>query len=264
MAKRTFLAGATGQTIDLFIQDSSSTIGAGLPGLAWNTGSLTAYYRKGATGTPTAITLATQTVGGAWSSGGFVELDATHMKGAYRLDVPDTVFASAPYATVYLYGAANMAPVIAELEIVAYNPFDGVRLGLMALPNAAANAAGGLPVSIAGALDLDEMNADVEAIPSFPSNFSLLSIDGSGALTLTSEERDSVADALLDRANGVETSLTLRQWLRGAFAALLGKASGLSPTGGTAKFRDQADSKDVISATVDGSGNRSAVTLDLS
>ncbi len=41
---------------------------------------------------------------------------------------------------------------------------DVVRMGLTALPNAAANAAGGLPISIAGALDLDEMNADIEAI----------------------------------------------------------------------------------------------------
>lgn len=41
---------------------------------------------------------------------------------------------------------------------------DSVRAGLTALPNAAANAAGGLPISAAGALDLDEMNVDIEAI----------------------------------------------------------------------------------------------------
>jgi uncharacterized protein (DUF1786 family) len=43
-------------------------------------------------------------------------------------------------------------------------------------------------------------------------------------------------------------------------AALAGKASG----GGTVtvKFRDHADAKDRITATVDASGNRSAVTLD--
>lgn len=37
----------------------------------------------------------------------------------------------------------------------AYDPFDSVRLGLTALPNAAADAAGGIPVSDAGGLDLD-------------------------------------------------------------------------------------------------------------
>lgn len=132
MAKRTFLAGATSQTIDIFIADATSTIGAGLSGLVWNTSGLTAYYRKGAIGTPTAITLATQTVGGAWSSGGFVELDAVHTKGLYRLDVPDTVLASTPSAIIYLYGAANMVPDVSELEIVSYNPFTA-NLGLMAV-----------------------------------------------------------------------------------------------------------------------------------
>ncbi len=166
MAKRTFKAGVTSQTVDVFIMDSSSTIGAGLSGLAFNTAGLKAYYRKGATGSATAITLATQTVGGAWSSGGFVEIDATNMKGVYRLDVPDTVFASSPWATLYLYGATNMAPVALELEIVAIDPFDAVRLGLTALPNAAAEAAGGLYTRGSGAGQINQSangQVDVDA-----------------------------------------------------------------------------------------------------
>ena len=70
------------------------------------------------------------------------------------------------------------------------------------------------------------------------------------------------ATALLDLAAGVETSLTVRQALRLALAALVGKASGLSGT--TATYRDTQDSKDRIVATVDASGNRTAVTLDAS
>lgn len=68
------------------------------------------------------------------------------------------------------------------------------------------------------------------------------------------------ADALLDRAAGVETGLTVRQWLRIAAAALFGKASGLETT--TAVYRDFGDSKDRITATVDADGNRTAVTTD--
>ncbi len=41
---------------------------------------------------------------------------------------------------------------------------DSVRAGLTALPNAAADAAGGLPVSDAGGLDLDTLNSNVSAI----------------------------------------------------------------------------------------------------
>lgn len=58
----------------------------------------------------------------------------------------------------------------------------------------------------------------------------------------------------------VEGSLTMEQVLRIMLAALAEKSSG----GGTAtvKFRDHADSKDRITATVDTSGNRTAVTPD--
>jgi hypothetical protein len=70
------------------------------------------------------------------------------------------------------------------------------------------------------------------------------------------------ADALLDRAAGVETGLTVRQAFRLIASSLFGKASGLATT--TAKFRDTNDTMDRITATVDTSGNRSAVTLDAS
>jgi hypothetical protein len=43
--------------------------------------------------------------------------------------------------------------------------------------------------------------------------------------------------------------------------ACLGKASGLDTN--APKYRDIADTKNVISATTDASGNRTAVTLDL-
>ena len=67
------------------------------------------------------------------------------------------------------------------------------------------------------------------------------------------------ADALLDRADAVETSWTVRQALR----ILLGLAGGKSSGGGTT-FRNPGDTKDRIVATVDGDGNRTAVTLDAS
>lgn len=121
MAKRQILVGATDQTVDVFIQDSSSTTGAGLTGLAYNTASLTCYYRKGATGTPTALSLATQTVGGAHSDGGFVAVDGTNCPGQYRLDLSDTIVATAGMVTVHLKGAANMVPCVLEIEVVDFS-----------------------------------------------------------------------------------------------------------------------------------------------
>ncbi len=109
-------------------------------------------------------TLATVTT--AFAEGGFIEIDATHQKGLYRLDLKNTSVAASKgrSVTYYLYGAANMAPVVFDIELTGWDNQDGVRGGMTALPNAAANAAGGLPVSTAGALDLDEMNVDIEAI----------------------------------------------------------------------------------------------------
>ena len=109
-------AGLTSQTIDLFIRDSSSSTGQGLTGLAYNSGSLVASYRKGATGSRVAITLATQTVGGAFSSGGFVEIDATNMPGCYRLDLPNAAVDTAGFVTVFLKGATNMVPVALRID----------------------------------------------------------------------------------------------------------------------------------------------------
>lgn len=109
---------STDQTVDLFISDSSSTTGAGLTGLVYNTASLVCYYRRGATGTPTALTLATQTVGGAHSDGGFVAVDGTNAPGQYRLDLSDAICATGvDRVYIHLKGAANMAPVVKEIEL---------------------------------------------------------------------------------------------------------------------------------------------------
>lgn len=61
-------------------------------------------------------------------------------------------------------------------------------------------------------------------------------------------------------AGVIEGTLTLQQTLRVCLAALAGKSTG-GGTGSVA-FRDQADSKDRISATVDDDGNRTAITVD--
>jgi hypothetical protein len=83
----------------------------------------------------------------------------------------------------------------------------------------------------------------------------------SAAKTLTAGERTSVADALLDRSNAVETGITPRGALRLAVAASAGKLSGAATT--TVVIRDVADGKDRVTATVDADGNRTATTVDV-
>lgn len=81
------------------------------------------------------------------------------------------------------------------------------------------------------------------------------------AMALTSSERNSVATALLDLANGVETSYTVRQVFRLLAAACGSKIDGAAST--TLHIRDLGDTKNRVTATVDADGNRTAITLDL-
>lgn len=111
-------AGLTSQTIDVLLYDSSSTTGAGLAGLVYNSSGLSCYYRKGATGTSAVISLADISggAGGAWISGGFIEVDSTNMPGVYRFDIPNVVVNSEGFVTVYFQGATNLQPSALRID----------------------------------------------------------------------------------------------------------------------------------------------------
>ncbi len=156
MASLSIMAGSTSQSITLFIQDSSSTTGAGLSGLTFATANLAAYYTfAGANATAAVINLATLAgVTSAWSSGGFVEVDSVHMKGVYRLDLPNAVLASGKgrSVVVYLYGATNMAPCLTMIELTGWDnqlsaPGGGVTVGAYAGGQDPATQVAGINVS---------------------------------------------------------------------------------------------------------------------
>ena len=85
--------------------------------------------------------------------------------------------------------------------------------------------------------------------------------DSSGNVSLSSAEHNTIASAILDLSNGVETSVTLKQALRLMVAAAAGKVSGAATN--TITFRNIGDNKNRIIATVDVYGNRSSITTDL-
>jgi len=94
-------------------------------------------------------------------------VSAAEAPGLYRLDIADGVFASGAWSAVVSIrdAAANdVAQTDMEFQLVAYDVTDGVRLGLTALPNAGADAAGGLPISDAGGLDLDTKLANTNEV----------------------------------------------------------------------------------------------------
>ena len=87
------------------------------------------------------------------------------------------------------------------------------------------------------------------------------SANSARAVSVNTTDIDTIANNVLDIANGVETSLTLRQAIRLMVSASAGKLSGASTA--TITIRNIGDSKNRIVATVDAYGNRSAITTDL-
>ena len=91
------VAGDTDQTIYVRLRDS--TTGLAKTGLVFNSAGAACYYTlPGAAAVQ--IALATQTVNGAHSDGGFVLVSDTNAKGLYRLDLPDAAIASGKYSII--------------------------------------------------------------------------------------------------------------------------------------------------------------------
>lgn len=188
MSKRWIKTASTSQTIDLFIQNSSSTVGVGLVGLAFNTAGLTCYYRKGALGVATPVTLATlAAITTPWATGGFREVDGTNMPGLYRFDIPNLALDTAGMVVFYFKGAANMAPVIAEVEVVNVDIFDSVRFGLTALPSVTAGSINGLPLSVSasGAVNTLQINGTAQTARDIGASVLLSSGTGAGQISLS-------------------------------------------------------------------------------
>jgi len=123
------------------------------------TGMDMAYRREGAASVAiTEVALAALTT--AHTDGGIEHIG----DGYYRVDVPDAAFATGA-DHVLIHGTVTDMVVIGELlQLVDVNFEDGVRMGITALPNAAADAAGGLAISDAGGLDLDAILADTNEL----------------------------------------------------------------------------------------------------
>jgi len=85
----------TSKRLGIFIQDSSSTTGAGKTGLTWQSTNLKWYYWRESDGdvAATSVTLATATRG-TFTSGGFVEKDATNLPGFYEIGIPNAAIAT--------------------------------------------------------------------------------------------------------------------------------------------------------------------------
>ena len=120
------------KSVYLFVQDSSSTTGAGLVDLDSSADGLKAYYILSG-GAPTKMSLnsfdgsAMLPHNAPYKSDSFIQVDADNMPGVYRLDLPNELLdgfdGSNPFeeAIVMIHGALNMAPVLMEIQLVGFD-----------------------------------------------------------------------------------------------------------------------------------------------
>jgi hypothetical protein len=121
---------------------------------------------------------------GTYTSGGIVA-DGS-LDGAYEIDPPNAAVASGvPFVVIRIRGVANMLPVLIEYEIDAVNYQDAAAFGLSKFADIETDTQN-IQTRLPAALSGGRMDSSVGAYQSglVPSNFSTLSIDGSGRVLL--------------------------------------------------------------------------------
>ena len=181
--KRIVKRGAQSVMERVFIQDNSVTTGAGLTGLTSASTNLqiaTIRELDSAVTIYTGANIEAQTTIGAYQAPSasskirFKAVDGTNMPGVYELQFHNSAagaFGSGDASKdmqIYVWEitttALKIAPNVVEIQLVAVDTEDAVRLGLTALPNAIPQAAGGLITSTAGSQDIDEAITDIDEI----------------------------------------------------------------------------------------------------
>lgn len=224
----------TSVILTVFIQNSGETDGSGLSGLDQTSGITGGYLKRNGTGVALAVDEDVTTEGTyqAPSTAGQVRIGtpANMPAGTYELHFHNDLFTTADWVTVILSGATDMAPLTIEVQLTSADLNDAVRLGLTALPNAAADAAGGLPISDAGGLDLDAKLA----------NPILSSLEIRDAMNLTRSEGDTMAGSIDDLIERVPVQLLASSptgyqvgELGGFIEAILDDTSDMQPKIGT-------------------------------
>ena len=211
---------ATNISVELYIVDS----GDGTPetGVVFNTSGIDLNYRRdGAVVVSiTEADLTTPALTDAHEDGGFLEI----ANGRYRLDVPDAAFATGVSQVTIGGTVTGMVVLPVTIQLVDFDPDDAVRLGLTSLPNAAADAAGGLVISDAGGLDVDVKLANTNEVTIARMAALTDWIDG-GRLDLLLDAIPTTAMRGTDSA-ATATSLTTLTTTVGAAGAGLTEAGG--------------------------------------
>ena len=248
--------GATDQQVEIRFLDI--TTGEPETGVAYNSAGIALWYRRNG-GLKVAITPATlASLDAAHSDGGLLHIS----DGLCRLDLPDAAVASGAVTVLVGGSATGMVVQPAKVALVANIEADTYQKASDTYQ----------VVAIDGAvLDADQSTVTIGSVQQG------VNVGGMNADTITASAL--AADAVAEIAAGVaapsastiaaavwaavaENSKTYAQLMRGLWALLRGKSSGFGSGASTAVFRDDADSKNRMTFTVDANGNKTAATVN--
>jgi hypothetical protein len=148
--------GATSNIMRVFLQDSTSTTGAGKTGLLFSTTGLIIATITDNEATATAYTVTGSTIENITTLGTFAaptatkcrfkEVDATNFPGVYEIHIADARYAVSNSTQLLVsVQCTGVAPVMSEVQLVAVDLLDTVRLGLTSIPNVVQGTTGSLP-----------------------------------------------------------------------------------------------------------------------
>lgn len=258
------------------ILDSGVATGAGKTGLSSASSGLIIAAIADNEATTTAHTVAGSNVESITTLGTFAaptggkcrfkEVDATNHKGVYEIQLADARYAvsGAKSLLISISGAAGAADCDVCIPLRDVDPYDAAKFGMSNLDAAVSSRLASVSytapdnatiAAIAGYVDTEiaAIKAKTDNLPPNPA--------ASGeAMTLTVSERDAISATLF--ASVIESSETFIETVRLVRAALLGKTDGFPD--GPVHFRDAADSRNRITASVDAAGNRTSLVTDAS
>lgn len=256
-------AGKTNVSVYYYIVGDAGHASPGEPvvGLLFSdieTGGSASYARQGAARVDlTLITLASASA--AHADGGFILVDDTNMKGVYRCDYPDAAFATGVdevSLAIVVAAAKNAVAAPLKVQIMDVDLRDAVRGGMTALPNAAAEAAGGLYTRGTGAGQINQAangQADANVVAINGSVAAAIrhalaagqmipgTVDNTAHTPTTTEfEADDITEATADHFGGLTNNGRLVLWTSGALAGQFAPITDYVLTGGRGHFTVEA------------------------
>jgi hypothetical protein len=213
---------------------------------------VTATYRRAQSAAMSVTVTDLAAIDSAWSSGGWKEADSTNRPGEYRIDIPDAAFAAgADHVTIAVkvagaYVYYQNLPLESKGAAEVCNLIGNTGSGLTSLAQAS-------EWTSARAAKVDNLDAKISDVKAKTDNLPLNPAAVGSAMVLTSSGLDNIT---------VETGVNARQALAVVTSACAGVLAGAATTSiAIAAANNPGTNR--ISATVDASGNRSAVTLNL-